>query len=162
MNTATTINMTFLAPIKGKKISEIDPFSASLDEDPFILVPLEIKCVGKAASLALYHKLPRSRHFVAYYEKPTGDTLTARFPLNLDDICRKAERYARLLAFRTKEYAAQEKKPYDFTVSLFLDVFPYRKKEKIRELHNQEIEYNIPADDYASILAAQRPSNPCL
>ena len=157
-----TINITASAYLKGRTIEEIDPFGSGMEE-PSLIVPLEMRCLGRGQNLTVVQINPRSRHFVAYYDKPEfGDTLTTRDPRNLNEICKKAERYAKLVAIRTKEYATEEDHPYDFTVNLFVDVFPYGKKQKILELDNTEIEYAIPADDYVKILAAQRLSNPCL
>ena len=157
-----TIDITASACLKGRTIEEIDPFGSGTKE-PSLIVPLEMRCLGRGQNLTVVQTIPRSGHFVAHYDKPEfGDTLTARDPRNLNEIRKKAERYGKLVALRTKEYAAEENRLYDFIVNVFLDVFPYGKKQKILELQYQGIEYEqIQADDYASILAAQRPSNPC-
>ena len=160
---AKNIDITASACLKEYAIKEIDPFGSEIEE-PSVIVPLEIRCLGRRQNLTVVRSIPRSRHFVAYYDKPEfGDTLTIRYqPRNLDEICKKAERYGKMVALRVKEYAAEENHPYDFTVNLFIDAFPHGKKQKILELQYHSIEYGIPADDYAKILAAaQRPSNPC-
>ena len=159
------IDITFSAPIKNRTLDEIDRWGNSLDSEGLIVVPLEIKCLGIAGNSLTYFKPQTSIKFgnFAYYYKPiAGNTLASDALVNLDQIGPKAERYAKLVAMISKEYAEVEQQPYDFKINLFLAVLPYGKPIKILELHSAEVQLSPPKDDYALILANERQSYPWL
>ena len=162
---AKRIDITFSAPIKNRTLEEIDRGGDSVVDEGLIIVPLEIKCLGIATdSLTCYkpQKSFKSGNFAYYYKPLAGNTLASDALVNLEQIGTKAERYAKLVAMISKEYAEVEQQSYDFKINLFLAVLPYGKPIKILELPSSEVQLSPQKEDYALILANERQSHPWL
>ncbi len=163
---AEKIDITFSAPVQNRTLQEIDDWGSSLCSEKLIIVPLEIKCLGIASDCFIHFrpkKSFKSGYFALYHKPAFGNILQYNSLANLDEVISNAERYAKFVGKASLEYAEVEQRPYEFMISLFLSVHPFRsKKEKILDLPSSEILLLPSKDDYAKIIYAELQSCPWL
>lgn len=158
----TNIDLAFKTPLLQGCDPAVIGRGAAVGLDEIFAVPIQVSYIGRNDSeIVAHYKVRRSSHFAYYEKQELGSILTFGPLLNLDDIHRKAKRYAELITKIFAEYQESEVASLPIKINLFTRIYPYRQK-RILEMNTQDLKVLPPAEDLTRILANQQPSRPCL